>query len=204
MLRLLLIRHGRSTFNAERRVQGWLDPPLDEQGRAQAEAVALRLAGRPVEAAYSSDLRRARETAQVLANLLGCPLILDPRLRERDLGAISGLTAEEIRLGFPEVVRAWETNRADFPGAEPSVAFWGRVTAAFADIIAAHPQGEVAVVAHGGTLTVYLASLLGLSPGWRIPLRLDNGSLSVVEVEDGRPRICLVNDCCHLDMGRAP
>jgi len=186
-------------MNAERRVQGWLDPPLDERGRAEAEAVARRLAGRSVEAVYSSDLRRARETAQVVADLLGRPLILDPRLRERDFGPISGLTVEEIRQGFPEVVRTWEANRADFPGGELSASFRDRVTAAFADIISAHPQGEVAVVAHGGTLAVYLSSLLGLQPGWRIPLRLDNGSLSVVEIEDGRPRICGVNDCCHLE-----
>ncbi len=199
MLRLYLIRHGRSALNAQKRIQGWLDPPLDEAGRAQAEAVARRLAGRPVEAVYSSDLRRAQETARAVADLLGRPLILDPRLRERDPGPISGLTVEEIRQRFPEVVRAWEADLADFPGAEPSLAFWGRVTAAFADIIATHPEGEVAVVTHGGTLTVYLASLLGLSPGWRIPLRLDNGSLSVVEMEDGRPRIRAVNDCCHLE-----
>jgi broad specificity phosphatase PhoE len=185
-------------MNAERRIQGWLDPPLDEWGRAQA-AVARRLAGHPVEAVYSSDLRRAQETAQVLADLLGRPLVLDPRLRERNLGPISGLTIEEIRQRFPEVVRTWEANRADFPGGELSAAFWGRVTAAFADIVAAHPQGEVAVVTYGGTLAVYLASLLGLQPDWRIPLRLDNGSLSILEIEDGRPRIRAVNDCCHLE-----
>lgn len=199
MLRLLLIRHGQSTMNAQRRVQGWLDPPLDNTGWMQAQAIARRLCGRPLEAVYSSDLRRALETAQAVADAVGRPVMVDPRLRERDTGDLSGLTPEEIRHHFPDVVRSWEEGSSNLPGAEPLEVFRERVLAAFADIVARYPQGEVAVVSHGGPINVYITHLLGGRPGQRLPIRLTNASLSIVEWENGRPQISLLNDCCHLE-----
>jgi len=198
--RLLLVRHGRSEMNAQRRVQGWLDSPLDEVGRAQARAVANRLRREQPMILYTSPLRRARETAEIIAQTLDLPIVTDDRLKERDVGAIAGLTNAEIEQRFPEWVERWR-KMPDWvppPGAEQPEAFWERVVSVFEEILARHSRGAVGVVAHGGVLGTYLAHLVGAPKGSPSAFSLANGSLSVVETDGVRPRIRLVNDRCHL------
>jgi len=205
MLRLLLIRHGRSEMNAQGRIQGWLDSPLDDLGRAQAHAVARRLQCEGPALLYASDLRRAWETAQIIGQVLDIPLIPDARLRERNLGDIAGLYGEEIRDRFPDMVREWESSQRmrSAPGGEQPADFWARVVAAFDEIVGRHPQGVVGVVTHGGVLATYMSHLMGLEVGrWGL-LSFNNGSLSAVEFTGKGARIRWVNDCCHLD-GVAP
>lgn len=201
MTRLLLIRHGRSELNAQERVQGWLDSPLDEVGQAQARAVARRLEGEGLAIVYSSTLRRARETAEVIAGALSIPLVTDERLKERDVGAIAGLNNEEIEERFPEWVQIWRKNpgRLPPPGAERTEAFWERVVAVFEEIVARHPGEVVGVVSHGGVLGVYLTYLVGAERGSPSPFAFGNGSISIVESDGLRFRIQRVNDCCHLE-----
>lgn len=201
MLRLLLIRHGRSEMNAQGRIQGWLDSPLDDLGRVQAHAVAGRLQREGLALLYSSDLRRAWETAQIIGQTLDIPLIPDVRLRERNLGDIAGLSGEEVQERFPDMVREWEGSRMmrPAPGGEQPADFWARVVAAFDDIVARHPEGTVGVVTHGGVLAAYMSHLMGLEVGrWGL-LSFGNGSLSAVELTERGARIRWVNDCCHLD-----
>lgn len=202
MTRLLLVRHGRSEMNAQRRIQGWLDSPLDAVGRSQAEAVAQRLGLEAPETLYTSTLRRARETAEIIAAALGdVPLVDDERLRERNVGHIAGMTGEEVEVQFPGLLKRWHENRmVTPPGGEQPRDFWERVVAAFDDITARHPDGTVAVVTHGGVLAIYMGHLLGLETGEWPPLSFDNTSLSVVELNGGRARIRLVNDRCHLEV----
>ena len=95
-MRVLLIRHGRSTWNAERRWQGWADPPLSPRGIAQAEAAAAALKDVAIQVVVSSDLVRARSTAEIIARAAGVGVSIEPALRERDVGLCSGLTADEI------------------------------------------------------------------------------------------------------------
>jgi len=111
-----LIRHAESSWNAHGRWQGWADPGLSARGREQAGALARRLGGAGIEALVSSDLRRARETAAVLAETLGLTPEVEPRLRERDLGAWSGLTTPQIAGRWPE---AFARVRARDPGFRP-------------------------------------------------------------------------------------
>ncbi len=199
MTRLLLVRHGRSEMNAERRVQGWLDSPLDALGRSQAEAVAQRLRLESPEALYTSTLRRARETAEIIAAALDLPLVDDARLRERNVGDIAGMNSEEIDAQFPGLMKRWRESRlVTPPGGEERDDFWGRVTAAFDDITTRHPDGAVTIVTHGGVLATYMGHLLGLEPGIWPPMSFGNTSLSVVELNGGQPHIRLVNDRCHL------
>lgn len=201
MTRLLLIRHGRSEMNAQRRIQGWLDSPLDTLGRSQAEAVAHRLRQETPEALYSSTLRRARETAEIIGAALDDVLLVDDdRLRERNVGDIAGMTGEEVEAQFPDLLKRWRESRMVAPpGGERPRDFWERVVAAFDDIAARHPDGTVIVVTHGGVLATYMGHLLGLQAGEWPPLSFDNTSLSVVELNGGRIRIRLVNDRCHLE-----
>ena len=147
---LLLARHGETDWNRDGRFQGHADPPLNERGRRQARAHAELLAGEPIEAVYSSDLLRAQETAQIVATQLGLEVVVDPQLRERDVGEWSGLTRAEIDERFPNQIQAWREGRAVV--GETREALSERVLAAARRISAAHPDGVVLVVSHGGAL----------------------------------------------------
>ena len=203
-MRLLLIRHGESEGNAERRLQGRGEYPLSDRGREQARRLAERLGDEygGVAAIYTSSLSRAAETAQILAEVIDAPVIGDDRLREYDVGKLTGLTMEEIRERFPQVYAAWEKDVEEwvpFPGSEGNEGFDRRVRQVFAEIIARHGSDEnVIVVSHGGTLGVYLGQIVGLPAGRRSPFAFDNASLTVVDLSRPRPRLVQHNDTCHL------
>jgi broad specificity phosphatase PhoE len=187
-------------MNAQRRVQGGLDSPLDAVGRSQAVALAWRLEPEEPRILYTSTLHRARETAELVAARLGVPIVTDERLIERDVGAIAGLTNEEMEVRFPEWVRQWRESdeRVPPPGSEDPQAFRERVSTVFADIARRHPDDVVGVVTHGGVLGAYLCSLVGVSWRRHSPFSLGNASLSIVDLDGRRFRIRLLNDRCHL------
>jgi probable phosphoglycerate mutase len=140
---ILLARHGETDWNREGRWQGWADPSLNGTGHDQARELALRLAETPFDAVYSSDLRRALETAEIVAAAHRLQVVADPGLREIDVGQWSGLTHAEITERFPLGNR---------PGGETREQHSVRVLAAVERIARAHPDGRVLVVAHGGCL----------------------------------------------------
>jgi broad specificity phosphatase PhoE len=143
MTTLLLARHGETDWNREGRWQGWADPPLNETGRAQARELADQLRATPFDAVYSSDLKRARETAEILAAPHRVPVVVDPGLREIDVGSWSGLTREEIRERFPD------GNRPDGESHDDHAA---RTREAVTRIARDHPGERILVVGHGGTI----------------------------------------------------
>jgi broad specificity phosphatase PhoE len=200
-MQLLLIRHGQSEGNAARRIQGPEDEPLTELGRAQALALAKRLQQEhEIWALYSSSLLRARQTAEIIADVLGLTINLDERLREYDPGVVTGMSLEEVQAQYPEIARGWAEDqwRVPIPGEEGAEAFQERVLEAMRDIVARHEgEASVAVVAHGGTLGAYFAGLLELDYLKRQPWLFDNASLSAVILGGIRPRIALLNDTCH-------
>jgi len=158
---LLLTRHGETDWNAARRWQGHSDTPLNDEGRRQARALAVTLDG--VDVVYSSDLARARETAEIVAGRLALPIRFDARLREREFGAWEGLTVEEIELRFPDTHRRWRAGEGfGAEDAEPFDSFAARVHAFLEDVLRAHPDETVLVVAHGGTIRVIHALASGL------------------------------------------
>lgn len=151
MTRLLLVRHAESEWNALGRWQGWGDPGLSPSGRAQSEEAAGTLVGFKGRV-VSSDLRRARETAEIMcaALRLGEPL-LDERLREIDVGAWTGLTRDEIEQRFPGQLQAWrDRTLLAAPGGEDRDAFRQRVLSSIGAIAAGFPHDEVLVVTHSG------------------------------------------------------
>ena len=205
-MNLLLIRHGQSVANSEGRLQGQLDSPLTDQGREQARALAHRLVreGWPVSAIHTSDLRRAAETAKLLGSALQAPLFLDQRLREYDVGMLTGLNEDEIKHMYPEIWHAlvhsprWPA----IPGEEGNHAFQKRIVSMLDDIRSNHDQdGSVAVVSHGRTLGMILAQLLGIDPDRRTTFRFGNTSLSVVELHSHRVVLASLNDLHHLGHG---
>ena len=199
-VRLMLVRHGRSTWNAEGRIQGQADPPLDEIGWQQAQRIADRLADVELAAVVSSPLQRARTTAEAIAARQDLPVSFDDRLMEYDFGVMSGLTWEGVVQNHPEVAARWHEDPWILPvaGSEGRALFQARVQAAMEDIIAAYADGQVAVVAHGGTFAAYLTALLGLDIHRRHPFHFGNTSLTLIEVGAQRFDIHVLNDTCHL------
>jgi broad specificity phosphatase PhoE len=163
MTELLLVRHGETAWNAERRFQGHADPPLNDVGRAQARALADELAAESVDAVYTSDLRRARETAAIVAERLGIEAVARPELREIDVGDWQGLTWEEIDQRHPEGRRRWDAEGHGWEGGETHEELGERVVGALREIVAAHPRGRVLVVGHGGTIRSVRAHVEGRS-----------------------------------------
>jgi broad specificity phosphatase PhoE len=159
---ILLARHGQSDWNATRRWQGHSDRPLTAKGRAQAQALAKRLEHIELDAVYSSDLRRAADTARVVADAQGLDVVELLDLREVDVGTWSGLTREEAEQRFPEGFARW---RDGFPGwddGEDYDEMAQRVIGAVVEIALAHEDARTLVVAHGGPIRAIHAAALGL------------------------------------------
>jgi broad specificity phosphatase PhoE len=162
MTTLLLVRHGETDWNRDGRWQGGSDTRLNELGREQAHALAEQLDG-DVDVVYSSDLARARETAEIVAAKLGLEIRLDPRLRERSFGSWEGLTTSEIEERFEDSHRRWhagEGHGAD--DAETFEDFSARVNDFLAEVLRLHPGEQVLVVSHGGSIRVIHAFAAGL------------------------------------------
>jgi len=162
MTTLLLVRHGETDWNRDGRWQGHSDTQLNDAGREQACRVAGELGN--VDVIYSSDLARARETADIIAAQLGdLEVKVDRRLRERSFGAWEGRTASEIESEFAEQHARWRAgNGAGADDAEPFDTFGDRVRHFLEDLLAKHPGETVLVVAHGGSIRVIHALAGGL------------------------------------------
>jgi len=197
---IILIRHGLTDWNAERRWQGHEDIPLNETGIAQAEALGRRLASWPIETIYSSDLKRAAQTAAILGKAVDLEPIYDRSWRERDVGAFQGLTWEEIAVEYPEEFQGMRAGTIDPPRGEESHALYKRAVTAFNGVAIRHAEKMVAVVSHGGLLHTALLHVLGLPVDQygRLSLRGNTG-ISIVEISNGRPRLILMNDTAHLE-----
>ena len=197
----MLVRHGQSTWNREHRIQGQLDPPLSDEGRRQAERLALRLSNRRLAGFYSSDLKRALETAQLIGAASGVVPVPAAGLREIDLGAWEGLNTEELARQFPEAWARWteEPSWDVVPGGEGAGPFEARVAAEIDSILARHEHGDVLVVTHGGVIQVALHRVVGRPNHGLFPFRIENASLSVIEKRNGRFVVAGVNDTGHLE-----
>jgi probable phosphoglycerate mutase len=155
---ILLIRHGETAWNAERRLQGHLDIPLNAEGERQAALLAGALAREPLDLIVASDLQRARQTAQAVAGVRGQTVAVDPALRERGYGGFEGLLYSEIEARFPREFAAWQARDVDAvlpPGrnrGESFREFYDRATGAILALAATHPGRTIAIVAHGGVL----------------------------------------------------
>jgi alpha-ribazole phosphatase len=210
--RLLIVRHGRTAWNIDGRFQGQLDIPLDEVGQAQAAAVAQRLAQERPVAIYASDLSRASQTARWIENAIAeaiqpdllPPLVLEPRLREMHFGEWQGLTYSEIQASQPEALAAWEADWLSNapPGGETLTQLIERVHPVYHEILAAHPDGTVMVVGHGGALQAMLCMALGLPPERFWQLQLDNTGIADLRIYPEGAILNLFNDTCHLERAK--
>ena len=203
MARLLLVRHGVTDHNTAHKFLGHTDMGLSAEGFVQVEKLRERLAKEKFDAVYSSDLKRARSSAEVVATGHDAEIVLCPELREINYGECESLTYGEIRTKFPELGEAINklSPELSFPGGETLAAFIAR-TIKFLDRLSQHtPNHKVLIVAHGGPMRTLLCELLGVPQScWRT-FRLDNASLSVVDTYGPRTILSLLNDTSHLNTG---
>lgn len=154
--RIIAIRHGETHWNVDARIQGHIDIPLNEAGHRQARQLAQALKDETLGAIYASDLARARQTAQPLADQAGIVPIFDPALRERCFGSFEGQIFTDIESSQPAEAALWRRREPDFSpaGGESLRVFGRRVVEAVYRIAARHPGEQIALVSHGGVMDV--------------------------------------------------
>jgi probable phosphoglycerate mutase len=203
-LKIILIRHGETAWNAERRLQGHLDIALNAEGERQARLLAGALASEHIDVIACSDLQRARQTAQAVATPRGMPLHVDPGLRERCYGGFEGLLYSEIEQRFPVEFAAWQARDVDaiLPSGKNSGetfrAFYQRSTDAILALAAAHPGRTIAMVAHGGVLECAYRMALGLPLETPRDFKVFNASINRFRVEEGRLALESWGEVAHL------
>ena len=163
MTEILLARHGETDWNRESRFQGHADPPLNELGRRQAAQLAEALAGQELAAAYTSPLRRARETAEVIATRHGLPAVPVEGLREVDVGSWQALTRDEVEHRFPKQFRRWLDYGQGWDDGETYDEMAKRAIAALEQLAARHDGERIVAVTHGGPIRAALAKAAGIS-----------------------------------------
>ena len=182
---LILIRHGETAWNRERRMQGQTDTPLSDVGRAQAEAVGQRLARHRFAALYSSDLARAWDTAAAIARASGHEIRREPALRERTFGVFEGLTYDEMARRYPAEHARFSARDPEYavPGGESPRQFFERTLACMEGIAAAHAGECVVVVTHGLVLDTLYRAARGMPLDAKREAPLLNASLNTFRRE---------------------
>lgn len=201
---ILLIRHGETAWNAEKRLQGHLDVPLNDTGRRQALALGRALAGEPLDAIIASDLLRARQTAQEIAAPRGMTVDIEPGLRERGYGAFEGMLYGEIGARYPEAFAAWKARDMDarFPQgvnrAETLREFAERAVGTITRIARERRYRRVALVTHGGVLECAYRTARGIGFAHERDFDIFNASVNRVVWNGERIRVAHWGDVSHL------
>jgi probable phosphoglycerate mutase len=184
--RFIVVRHGETAWNAQGRIQGHLDSPLNEEGMAQALLVGERLGAEPFDEFYCSDLGRALQTAQPVADRTGRQPIALAQLRERALGVFQGLTSAECERAHPEDYRRFHARDPEhaMPGGGESIrAVYERVSGVFEQLAGKHAGGRVLVVTHGGILDALYRHVTRMPLDQRRDFPIYNASLNWVRRE---------------------
>ena len=200
MTQLILIRHGETVWNRERRMQGQSDSPLSETGLRQAQMLARRLKEIEFRYLYCSDSGRAHHTARTVAELTGHELIVEPRLRERHFGVFEGLTGAEIEAQHPEAYVRFKSRDPHYavPGGESAAAFQNRALACLVEIAGRHPGEVVVVVTHGLVCDIAYRAAHGMELMARRDFHLVNAGLNHFRYEQEKWHIDTWGDAAHL------
>lgn len=199
--RLILVRHGETEWNRAGRMQGHDDSPLTANGRAQAQAVARRLAGMSCSALYHSDLGRTRDTANAIATATGLAPHADPRLRERALGIFQGLTRNQIRERHADDFDAYIAREPDFviPDGESLRQLSRRVVACLDALACEAAGGVIVAVTHGGVLDVFHRFVTGTPLGAPRRFSLRNVSINRFHHDGVHWHLETWGDASHLE-----
>jgi broad specificity phosphatase PhoE len=197
--RVILIRHGRTGWNAEKRYMGSTDIDLDDVGILQAGKTGKRLAAENIDSIYASDSRRAFNFAAIVFQRR--PAIKMSALREMDFGVIEGMTHEEIMERYPRAYEEWlkDIHSAVIPEGESMRSFKIRVMEAFGKIVSSNRGRSLAIVTHAGPIRVIMNDITRSANFWDV--MPDPASVSVIEFVDNVPRVVSINDTAHLSGG---
>lgn len=202
MTELLVIRHGETDWNRQHRFQGQIDVPLNDIGLTQAMRLGRRLAQEPVEVLISSDLQRARSTAEPLGQVRGLQPLIEPLWREQGFGVLEGLDVPTIRSRHADLWSSWTRHEADYAlpgGGESNTAFHARVMRALQAVLAAHAGRRVVVVTHGGVLDMLWRSAHALPLHGARVCDIPNTGINRLRWADGRLQVVEWADARHLD-----
>lgn len=200
-MRLILVRHGQTICNIVETWHGWDDCELTEVGQRQAESVAKRLHAEPVVAVYSSDSRRALQTAEAIGRDRGLVPITNPDFRERSPGDLEGKSTEWISAEYPAI---WEQREADYwgwrpPGGEHFRQVLERTLRGLDEIRAAHPEDTVVLVGHMGTVRVLISHLLDIPIEQTYEMEFPSTGVSILRFEPDRINVEVLNDGAHAE-----
>lgn len=200
MTRFILVRHGQTEWNRVERFRGRADLSLNETGIRQAEAAAARLKGQQVAVIYSSPLKRALQTADIIARELKLPVQFLEGLIDIDFGSFQGLSAEEARKKDNKLLTMWleQPHLVRFPNGESLDIVRQRVLKAVDELAAKHKDQTVILVSHKVVCQVLMCAMLGLGNSHFWQVRQDVNAINIFEIRDGAPLVMLVNDTCHL------
>ena len=204
---ILLIRHGETAWNAVRRLQGHIDIPLNAEGERQAGALAQALAAESIDVIVSSDLQRARQTAQAVADQYdGARLQIDANLRERCYGVFEGMLYTEVEQQYPADFALWQARDIDAvmpPGervAESFRQFYARATSAIREWAGRHPGKTVAIVAHGGVLECAYREAVGMQLDSPRDFQVKNASINRFTLSGGKLALTSWGEVEHLTL----
>lgn len=199
--RIFLVRHGETTWNRERRMQGSLDSPLTDLGHAQARALGSALRDAGLTAIFASDLGRAQTTAAFICRETGLSLQTDPRLRERHYGMFQGMTWDEVEARHPDAFAQMRSRDPDYapPGGESLRTFQQRVLAALTEIAQRSPGGRIAAVVHGGVVGMMYRHVQSIPLEARRDYMLLNASINRFRYAADTWQLEAWGDVSHLD-----
>jgi len=199
--RLCIVRHGETAWNAEHRVQGQLDVPLNAIGLAQAQAAAKILTQEKFDAIYSSDLMRARQTADPVAIYHSMRILFDKNLRERHYGIFERLTYAEVKVRYPDDYARFDARDPEyaFRTGESLKDFFERSIAVISKLADAHQNQSILVFTHGGVLDMLYRHITGVSLSAERDFGIPNAGLNRVELTPAGWRILAWADVAHLD-----
>ena len=200
MMRLILVRHGQTEWNANGRYQGQSNVALSELGRRQAECLAACFPAQGLDAIYSSDLDRARETAECVGRKFGVPVQPEPAFRELSFGDWEGLTYQEISTRWPEEANKLFTapDELKIPNGETFQDLQKRALAKIDALCKEHADKNVAVFAHGAINKTILSGLMHIPLHYLWSIRQDNTAVNILRLDDGYVTVELINGTFHL------
>jgi len=206
MSEILLVRHGETEWNAEGRIQGYrADSPLTGIGRAQAQALARRIADESVDVLYSSDSGRTRQTVAPIAEATRLPVVLDASLRERNYGVFEGSTYAEVERDFPQAFERFGMHDPHFAaeGGESALQFRDRVIEALERLARQAEGGRAVVVTHGGVLGAMYRHVMNIPLDTPRSFGIANASLNRLSFHAGAWRVIAWGEVAHLSETRS-
>jgi broad specificity phosphatase PhoE len=200
-MRLILVRHGETKWNLERRIVGHTEIELNETGRRQAKQLALVLNDQIISAIYSSPLRRARQTADVIAHGRSLDVIVEDALKEFDAGDMNGLTIDDVNKNYENFFERWIDGDPDLrmPRGESVGELKDRAWPVVERIVVNHSDESVVVVSHTVTILTVINSALGMALADFRKMRVSVGSISVLEFGEYGVSLIRFNDTCHWE-----